>query len=133
MHEEGFKPRWRRHEKNSKALIQGLKAIGLEIFSPEEYRCPAITAIKVPENISDINVRTSIRKQFGITISGGLGELKGLLWRIGLMGMNSSERNVILILNALEQSLNKEEYSFLLGTSIAAAMETFSLKQNASN
>ena len=41
----------------------------------------------------------------GIEVGGGLGALAGKVWRIGLMGYNSREENVDLLLNLLEQEL----------------------------
>jgi len=126
LHEEGLEARWRRHLRNAQALINGLEALNLEIYAEEEHRCPAITAVMVPEGINDQNVRKTLLEEFNITISGGLGKLKGKLWRIGLMGINSCERNVILVLEALEQALKKEGYPVKLGAGVEAAMETFS-------
>mgnify|MGYP000253420071 CR=1 FL=1 len=126
LQEEGLEARWRRHLRNAQALIRGLEALGLEIHGEEENRCPAIIAVKVPERIKDLNVRKTLLDEFNITISGGLGKLKGKLWRIGLMGINSCERNVILVLEALEQALKKEGYPVKIGSGVAAAMEVFS-------
>ena len=123
LYEEGLEKRWRRHAQNSAALIRGVEALGLNMHAQEEYRCPAINAIKVPETVEDQKVRGTLREEFNITVSGGLGKLKGQLWRIGLMGINSSERNVILVLEALELALKREGYPVKLGTGVAAAME----------
>ena len=86
-------------------------------------------ADKYSENIKDKNVTGTLREDFNMTVSGGLGKLKGLLWRIGLMGINSSERNVILALEALERALKKEGYPIKLGSSVVAAMENLSSNQ----
>jgi len=126
LYEEGLEARWRRHVRNAQALMCGLEALGLEIHADKQYRCPAIVAVRIPEGIKDQNVRKTLLDEFNITISGGLGKLKGKLWRIGLMGINSSERNVILVLEALERALKKEGYPVKLGTGVAAAMESLS-------
>ena len=41
----------------------------------------------------------------GIEVGGGLGALAGKVWRIGLMGYNSTPENVDLLLNLLETEL----------------------------
>jgi len=125
LHEEGLENRWVKHKRNSSALISGIEAIGLKMH-PEKHRCPALNAVSVPENIQDVNVRRTLLQEFGITISGGLGALKGKVWRIGLMGINSTERNVILVLDALERALRKEGRAVKLGEGISAAMEKLS-------
>ena len=126
LYEEGLEARWRRHQRNAQALMSGLEALGLEIHAEKQSRCPAIIAVRVPEGVQDRNVRKTLLDEFNITISGGLGRLKGKLWRIGLMGINSCERNVILVLEALEQALKKEGYPVKLSSGVEAAMETFS-------
>jgi len=126
LYEEGLEARWQRHKRNAQALICGLEALGLEIYAEEQYRCPAIIAVKVPDEVKDQNVRRTLLEEFNIAISGGLGRLKGKLWRIGLMGINSCERNVILVLEALERALKREGYPVKLGAGVSAAMESFS-------
>jgi len=125
LHEESLEARWQRHLRNAQALTRGLEALGLEIYAEKQNRCPAIIAVRIPEGIQDGNVRKILLNEFNITISGGLGRLKGKLWRIGLMGINSCERNVILVLEALEQALKREGYPVKLGSGVEAAMEVF--------
>ena len=45
--------------------------------------------------------------RFGIEIGGGLGEFKGKVWRIGLMGYSSRRENVLLCLRALDRILGE--------------------------
>ena len=124
LREEGLEERWKRHERNSLALIRGLEAMGLEVY-PKAYRCPALTAVSIPDGVDDQSVRRRLREEYGITISGGLGALKGKVWRIGLMGINSTERNVIVFLEALERVLKREGYPLKLGEGVSAAIEAF--------
>jgi alanine-glyoxylate transaminase/serine-glyoxylate transaminase/serine-pyruvate transaminase len=124
LHEEGLEPRWERHKLNSQALINGIEALGLKMH-PKEHRCPALNPVSIPKGVQDPNVRKTLLNDFGITVSGGLGALRGKVWRIGLMGINSSERNVILVLEALERALKKEGYPIKLGDGVSAAIETF--------
>jgi alanine-glyoxylate transaminase/serine-glyoxylate transaminase/serine-pyruvate transaminase len=59
--------------------------------------------------------------EFGIEIGGGLGEFKGKVWRIGLMGHNSRPNNVLLFLAALEQCLAAQEVKTTPGAGVEAA------------
>ena len=63
--------------------------------------------------------------EFGIEIGGGLGEFKGKVWRIGLMGYGSRANNVLLLLAALEQLLAEQGHAFDHGAAIAAATECY--------
>jgi len=60
-----------------------------------------------------------------IEIGGGLGALRGKIWRIGLMGLNSSEKNVTLVLEALERALKRQGRRIRLGSGVGAAMECY--------
>jgi alanine-glyoxylate transaminase/serine-glyoxylate transaminase/serine-pyruvate transaminase len=57
-----------------------------------------------------MSIRRRLLEEWNIDIAGGLGSLKGRLWRIGLMGSGSTKENVMLALNALHDSLNAEGY-----------------------
>ena len=110
VQEEGLEARWERHRRNSEALIDGIESLGLEVNAKENI-CPSIAAVLVPEGVSDVRVKATLNNEYGITVSLGLGALRGRVWRIGLMGMNSTQRNVLLILQSLENALKKESFT----------------------
>jgi alanine-glyoxylate transaminase/serine-glyoxylate transaminase/serine-pyruvate transaminase len=64
--------------------------------------------------------------KFGIELGGGLGPLKGRIWRIGLMGHSSTRQNVILFLTALENALAAESMKVSPGAAASTAMEVYS-------
>ncbi len=105
--EEGLEARWQRHQNNALLLWQGLADQGLECLVPEDYRLPTLTTVKIPEGVEDIVIRKRLLDEYNIEIAGGLGELKGRIWRIGLMGYSSQPENVLLLLSALEKLLKK--------------------------
>ena len=72
---------------------------------PETERLPMLNTVRIPEGAEDAKVRGALLSQFGIEIGGGLGDLAGKVWRVGLMGHASSTRNVFLFLAALETVL----------------------------
>jgi alanine-glyoxylate transaminase/serine-glyoxylate transaminase/serine-pyruvate transaminase len=100
---ETLEARWARHRANAEFLWDGLKDLGLECLVPRKYRLPSLTVIKVPEGVNEAKIRKELLDQYNIEIAGGLGELKGIVWRIGLMGYSSSRENIIKVLNALKQ------------------------------
>ncbi|MBF0288124.1 MAG: alanine--glyoxylate aminotransferase family protein [SAR324 cluster bacterium] len=103
--EEGLEHAYARHLKNHQALVAGLEAMGLSLFVDEEYRLPQLNTVVIPDGVDDAAVRGSLLKDFNIEIGGGLGALKGKVWRVGLMGHASRQENVILFLGALESIL----------------------------
>ncbi|MCS6775939.1 MAG: alanine--glyoxylate aminotransferase family protein [Chloroherpetonaceae bacterium] len=101
--EEGLAVRFERHQRVSDALIAGLQAMEVFPFAQEGYRLPTLNAVRVPEHIRDeVAVRRRLLQEFGIEIGGGLGELRGKIWRIGTMGASATHRNVVLLLSALQ-------------------------------
>jgi aspartate aminotransferase-like enzyme len=65
-------------------------------------------------------VRKFLLEERGIEIAGGFGPLAGKVFRIGLMGYGSTAENVLLILEALEEALDRQGYK-ATGNSRSAA------------
>jgi len=124
IHEEGLEKRWERHKRNSFALISGVEAMGLKMH-PTDHRAPSLNSIAVPSGVPDLDVRKTLLNKFNIEIGGGLGVLKGKIWRVGLMGLNSNERNVMLFLDALGRILKNLGYPAEPVKGIEAAMKVY--------
>lgn len=105
--EEGLEARWERHRRNAELLWTGLQAMGLALHVPAEHRLPSLTTVRIPDGVDDAAVRNRLLTDYAIEISGGLGELRGRVWRIGLMGHSSREENVTLLLAALGRLLGR--------------------------
>ncbi len=123
--EEGLEDRYKRHERNAAALIAGATAIGLKPIVQEGYRAPMLTTINIPDGIDDVDIRNRLIEDFGIEIGGGLGIFKGKAWRIGLMGESSTQRNVLLVLSALEKLLAEADHDLEAGAGARAASEVY--------
>jgi alanine-glyoxylate transaminase/serine-glyoxylate transaminase/serine-pyruvate transaminase len=122
--EEGLEPRWARHQLNHQALVAGIEAMGLQMNVAEGSRLWSLNAIRVPDGVDDARVRAKLLDEANIEIGGGLGPLKGKIWRIGLMGSGSSRENVLLMLEALGRVLSEEGASRPSG--VAAAERVYS-------
>jgi alanine-glyoxylate transaminase/serine-glyoxylate transaminase/serine-pyruvate transaminase len=103
--EEGLDQAWARHRSNAERLWQGLERLGLVLHVPTELRLPTLTTVRIPDGVDGKAFSRHLLDQHGIEIGGGLGELAGKVWRIGLMGYNSSPENVDRLLNLLETEL----------------------------
>ncbi|MBF0349908.1 MAG: alanine--glyoxylate aminotransferase family protein [SAR324 cluster bacterium] len=103
--EEGLDQRFQRHLENSHYLIDHLRESGLMPAVDAAYRLPPLNAIRVPENVDEMAIRKKLLLQYGIEIGAGLGELKGKIWRIGLMGESSNKANIVYLLHALREIL----------------------------
>jgi alanine-glyoxylate transaminase/serine-glyoxylate transaminase/serine-pyruvate transaminase len=80
-----------------------------------------LNTIHIPEGADDRRVRTALLSDFRIEIGGGLGELAGKAWRVGLMGHACRRKNVFLLLSALETILKAEGVAVAPGALEAAA------------
>jgi alanine-glyoxylate transaminase/serine-glyoxylate transaminase/serine-pyruvate transaminase len=120
IHEEGLEARWARHELNHRALVAGVEAMGLKMAVAPEQRLWSLNAVSVPEGVDDARVRAHLLDE-NIEIGGGLGPLKGRIWRIGLMGSGSTRENVLLVLDALHRALNAEGFACASGIEAAQA------------
>jgi alanine-glyoxylate transaminase / serine-glyoxylate transaminase / serine-pyruvate transaminase len=108
--DEGLETSHVRHQQCGDALQAGLVERGFELFAAEGNRLPQLTSVWVPDDMlptgmSEADVRRSLLFDYGIEIGGGLGDLAGKGWRIGLMGHTARMRNVTLLLAALDDIL----------------------------
>jgi len=79
--------------------------MGLKLHVEKEYRLPSLTTVKIPNDVDGAAVVAYLRDKYNIEIAGGLGELKGKVWRIGLMGYNSRPENVALLLTCMKEAI----------------------------
>lgn len=123
---EGLSARFDRHQLNSDALMAGLLALELTPLPPAPHRLPMLACVTVPPHIDDAAVREQLLQTYGIEIGGGLGPLKGRVWRVGLMGESSTEANVLTFLNALEEIFIRSGWLSTPGVSLRAATRIYS-------
>lgn len=98
--EEGLEERWARHVEVGEFLQDELTAMGFKLFAREGYRLPQLTSVYLPKGVSD-DLRGQLLNDFDIEISGGLDEVAGKVWRIGLMGFGAKKENVIRLVQSL--------------------------------
>jgi len=126
LFEEGLEARYERHRRNHLGFVRGIEAMGLKMLVAEPYRLWSLNTVVVPEGIDELKVRKKLLGEYNLEIGGGLGELKGKIWRVGLMGYSSSESNVIFFLTALEQALREQGFEVPRGAGATAAKEYYS-------
>lgn len=123
--EEGLEARFKRHQLNHRALKAGLTAMGLEYANKEGCRLPQLNPVRIPAGLEDVKVRKRLVVEHGIEIGGGLGDFKGKVWRIGIMGYGCRPSNVFAVLSALERVLLSEGYQCDPGAGVAAAERAY--------
>ena len=120
IEEEGLEKRIQRHTWNHKALVAGVEAMGLEMLVAPEFRLPSLNTIRIPDGIDDMKVRSYLLETYNLEIGGGLGALKGKVWRVGLMGYSSSAENILFFIAAISQALALQGYKTDVAAGLAA-------------
>ncbi len=103
--EEGLENAFGRHADNAHLLYEGLAELDLVPYVAPELRLSSLTTVRAPEGVDEMEVRKRLMSDYNIEIAGGLGALKGKVWRIGLMGYSSRAENVVTLLGALQRIL----------------------------
>jgi aspartate aminotransferase-like enzyme len=121
---EGIENVWKRHKVIAKAAREGVKAMNLELFSPDRDESVIVTAVNTPSNVGASDVIKIMREEYGIWVAGGQGELKGKIFRIGHCGYYSPS-DIVMVLSALERTLLKLGHKFEPGSGINEAQKVF--------
>jgi serine---pyruvate transaminase len=122
--EEGLGAAYERHVRLGRACRAGVKAMGLELFSPDEDRAAVVTAIRMPSDVDGQAVVLSMRERSGVTIIGGQGELRGKIVRIGHIGY-VDVFDVTTALAALEVAMVEAGADIERSAAVTAALEAF--------
>ena len=92
--EEGLQKRFERHKTLGAELTGRLGALGFKPFAREGYRLPMLASVILPEGMDDAFARRRLLDEHGIEVGPGLGETKGGIWRVGLMGESCKAENI---------------------------------------
>ena len=122
--EDGLDAALERHRMLSRAVKEGVQALGLDLFGEGLDDNWTVTAIRAPEGINADTISDRIRADFGCVLAPGQGPLKGTVFRIGHFGY-FSELDIIRGLAALEMTLERLGYPLKRGSAVAAAEGVF--------
>ena len=120
--QQGIENLWERFKKMASATRLAAVALGLEVFSKRPSN--SVTAIVPPQGIPSKEIVKKMRKEYGISIAAGQGELENKIFRIAHMGW-INEQDLIMCFSVLEKVLKDLGYKFKLGSSLVALQEEF--------
>ena len=103
--EEGLEERFQRHQTLGDRLKMEIESFGFKLFAQEGYRLPMLTSVVLPNGVEDAPVRRRLLDEYQIEVGAGLGQLKGKVWRIGLMGETCKLQNIACLMGALREIL----------------------------
>jgi alanine-glyoxylate transaminase/serine-glyoxylate transaminase/serine-pyruvate transaminase len=121
VEEEGLAARLARHERNHRALVAGIEAMGLSLLPPENERLWTLNAVRTPAGVDEAAVRRTLLTNYNIEVGAGLGPLAGKIWRVGLMGASSTPQTLLQFLAACEVALAAHGHRVPEGAGVAAA------------
>jgi aspartate aminotransferase-like enzyme len=122
--EDGLEAAFARHRALGRACRAGIKAIGLELYSPDDDSAAVLTGALTPDGVDAVELRLALRDRHGITIAGGHGDLAGRLFRIGHIGYVRVE-DIAAGLIAIEEELQAAGADVVPGRAAPAAFEAF--------
>jgi serine---pyruvate transaminase len=122
--EQGLEAAFERHVRLGRACREGVKAMGLELFSPDEDASAVVTAVRAPEGIDSGELVLALRDRFGVTLAPGQGELKGKIFRIGHIGYYDVF-DITTALGAVELALTEMGADIERGVAVTRALETY--------
>ena len=123
--EEGLEASIARHELSAAACRAGVRAMGLDLWPRSEaITAPCVTAITVPDGLTDVQVRAHCRERYGVMVSGGQGA--GNLVRIGHMGLSARSLHPVVGLAAIGRTLADLGAEVEIGAGVEAALAELS-------
>jgi serine---pyruvate transaminase len=122
--EEGLEAAFDRHRRLGRACREGLKAMGLELSSPDDDSSAVVTAARAPEGIDSDELVLLLRDRHGVTLAPGQGELKGKIFRIGHIGYYDVF-DITTALAAVELALAELGAAIERGVAVTRALEAF--------
>ena len=127
-YQDGPEAAFERHALLSRAIKEGVRALGLDLFGEDLDRAWTVTAIRAPEGpegqLDADTICARIRADHGIVLAPGQGPLKGRVFRIGHLGYYD-RLDMIRGLAALEMTLDALGYPVKRGAAVAAAEDVF--------
>jgi serine---pyruvate transaminase len=122
--EEGLEGAFDRHRRLGRACREGVKAMGLELSSPDDDSSAVVTAVRAPEGIDSGELVLLLRDRHGVTLAPGQGELKGKIFRIGHIGYYDVF-DITTALAAVELALVELGAEIARGVAVSRALEAF--------
>jgi aspartate aminotransferase-like enzyme len=123
--ETGLDEAFAHHARLGRAAREGVKAMGLELFSPDDERSAVVTAVRSPEGVDSDDLLKLLAKKWGVTLAPGQARLKGKIFRIGHIGWYDVF-DITTALAAVELGLDELGAEIERGVAATRALEAYS-------
>jgi serine---pyruvate transaminase len=122
--ERGLEAAFEHHVRLGRACREGIKAMGLELFSPDDDTSAVVTTVRVPEPVDGTQFLLDVRDRMGITLAPGQGPIKGKVFRIGHIGF-FDVFDITTALAGIELCLAEAGADIERGVAVTRALETY--------
>ena len=100
--EQGLEYRVERMVNRRDALVAALAELGLSVYAKAACRLPTVTAFNAPAGVDAAAIRQQLLAPYRIDIGGGLGDLRGKIWRVGILGHSAQPTFLLALVTLLE-------------------------------
>ena len=120
---EGAEAVLRRHQAAARAARAGAEALGLTLWVRDPLvRSDTVTAVRMPDEIDEQDVRALARADSGVMLSGGQGDLARIVLQIGHMGTGAFPLGPVIAVTALGRALRSLGVRADIGAAVEAAV-----------
>ena len=123
MEKEGLENVYGRHTLMKEMTREAFQALDIPLLTMDEDASDTVTAVE-PNDFDAEVFRKVIKQEFGLSIAGGQGPLKGKIFRIGHMGY-CSPADILQTIGMIEVGLIKTGKRIELGKGVAAAQRIY--------
>ncbi|HMK91753.1 MAG TPA: aminotransferase class V-fold PLP-dependent enzyme, partial [Thermoleophilia bacterium] len=124
IRDEGLQNVFQRHRVLGAGCKAGVKALGLELFGPDDPEANSVTAVKVPAGVDGTKIGKLARDKYGVWLAGGQGRLKGQIFRFGHCGYFGAS-DILVGMGVVEMVLAELGYDVRFGAGVGAAEQVF--------
>ena len=99
---EGLDQRYRRYREVAARVRQRARAAGYAPLAADEWASPTVTALRPPPGLAANDVVAAVREQANIQLGSGIAELAGQVFRVGHMGLSTTDAYLDDLFGVLE-------------------------------
>jgi alanine-glyoxylate transaminase/serine-glyoxylate transaminase/serine-pyruvate transaminase len=104
----GLAAHWAKYARASGAVRAGLRNLGFEMFVPDAWAAPIVTAVRARPEFEVAEMIQWLAAERGLAIGGGIGELSGKIFRVGHLGLAATREYLTELLTGVEEFLRQK-------------------------
>lgn len=106
---DGLERRYRRYREIAARVRARARAAGYEPLAADEWASPTVTALRPPPGLAADDVVAAVRDRANIQLGSGIAELAGEVFRVGHMGLSTTDAYLDDLFGVLDTLSNAQE------------------------